>query len=211
MSTTKPIQSQTARAPHQNRCTTATASSTCGFGLHCSLGCSSFGATSTSTDTALATTSLYINQARSLVEGDVGSTLGDNRYAVDNSAWHTFSPYTYPWGLPVLLAPVMAVNGGVDWTTGIDYAPLKLVVNITLGIALDGVLRRVARKRIHCARRALLPLFFATNFWYVTHTDQVLSEFPFLMWLMLFFLGPTGFANATRSTETGVLRSWCSG
>ncbi|HUF97045.1 MAG TPA: hypothetical protein VMM60_02875 [Ilumatobacter sp.] len=129
--------------------------------------------------------SLYINQARSLVHGDVGGTLAGNHYAVDNSAWRTFSPYAYPWGLPLLLAPVMAVTGTLSWDTGIDYAPLKLVVNITLAVALIAYFA-ICRRRMHALGALLLPLFFATNFWFVTHTDQVLSEFPFLMGVMLF-------------------------
>ena len=128
---------------------------------------------------------LYTNQARSLIHGDVGATLGNNHYAVDNSAWRTFSPYAYPWGLPLLLAPVMAVTGTVHWDTGVDYAPLKLVVNIALAVALLAYFA-IARRRMHLLGALLLPLFFATNFWFVTHTDQVLSEFPFLMCLMLF-------------------------
>jgi hypothetical protein len=130
---------------------------------------------------------LYVNQARSLVQGDVGSTIGANRYAIDNSAWSTFSPYTYPWGLPLLLAPVLALTGGVNWSTGVDYAPLKLVVSATLAVALMAYFV-VLRRRVPLIGALLLPVFFATNFWYVTHTDQVLSEFPFLMCLMLFLV-----------------------
>ncbi len=130
---------------------------------------------------------LYVNQARSLVQGDVGTTIGANRYAIDNSGWSTFSPYTYPWGLPLLLAPVLTVTGGVNWVTGVDYAPLKLVITATLAIALMAYFAML-RRRIPPIGAVLLPLFFATNFWYVTHTDQVLSEFPFLMCLMLFLV-----------------------
>lgn len=128
---------------------------------------------------------LYINQARSLAHGDVGTTLGNNHYVVDNSAWRTFSPYAYPWGLPLMLAPVMALTGTLSWESGIEYGPLKLVVNITLAVALLAYYA-IARRRMHVIGAVLLPLFFATNFWFVTHTDQVLSEFPFLMCLMLF-------------------------
>jgi hypothetical protein len=130
---------------------------------------------------------LYVNQARSLVQGDVGNTIAANRYAIENSGWSTFSPYTYPWGLPLLLAPVLAVTGGVNWATGVDYAPLKLVVSATLAVALMAYFA-ILRRRIPLVGALLLPVFFATNFWYVTHTDQVLSEFPFLMCLMLFVL-----------------------
>jgi hypothetical protein len=128
---------------------------------------------------------LYVNQARSLVQGDVGQTIADNHYAVDNSAWHTFSPYAYPWGVPLLLAPVMALTGSVDPVHGIDYAPLKFVITLTFLIGLFAY-HHVCRRRVHVVASVLLPLFFATGYWYVNHTDQILSELPFLMWVMLF-------------------------
>lgn len=130
---------------------------------------------------------LYVNQARSLIQGDVGKTLADNHYAVDNSAWHTFSPYAYPWGVPLLLAPVMLVSGAVDPVRGIDYGPLKLALSVTFLIGLFAY-HHVVRRRLHLVAAIVLPLFFATGYWYVNHTDQVLSEFPFLMWLMLFLV-----------------------
>jgi hypothetical protein len=142
--------------------------------------------------------SLYVNQARSLVQGDVGQTIADNHYAVDNSAWHTFSPYAYPWGVPLLLAPVMALTGSVDPTHGIDYAPLKFVISITFLIGLLAY-HHVCRRRVHLIASVLLPFFFATGYWYVNHTDQILSELPFLMWVMLFVVW------LDRVRERGVL------
>ncbi len=39
---------------------------------------------------------LYVRQAKALVTGTVDDVVGDNRFAVDHSGWHTFSPYSYP-------------------------------------------------------------------------------------------------------------------
>ena len=128
---------------------------------------------------------LYVDQARALIQGDIADTLTDTRYTVDNSAWHTFSPYSYSWGLPVLLAPVMLLSGAVDPVAGIDYGPLKLMITLTFAVGLLAY-HHVCRRRVHPAGAVLLPMFFATSYWYVLHTDQVLSELPFLMWLMLF-------------------------
>lgn len=128
---------------------------------------------------------LYTDQARSLLHGDVGETLAATRYAVENSAWHSFSPYAYPWGLPLLLVPAMLLTGTVDRVTGVDYAPLKLVVSITFLVGLLAYWQ-ILRRRMHWAGAVLLPLFFGLNYWYVGHTDQVLSELPFLMAVMLF-------------------------
>lgn len=128
---------------------------------------------------------LYINQGRSLLQGDVGDTLAKTRYTVDHSAWHTFSPYAYPWAFPVMLAGVMALTGVVDPTAGIDYAPLKLLVTLCFLVALFAY-HAMLRRRVHPVGSVLLPLFFALNFVYVIHLDNVLSELPFMMALLLF-------------------------
>lgn len=131
---------------------------------------------------------LYLNQARSLIQGDVGETLANTKFTVDNSAWHTFSPYAYSWGLPLLLAGMMALTGTVDQATGIDYTPFKFMITVCFLIGLFAY-HAMLRRRIHPVGSVVLPLFFATNFVYVLHTDNVLSELPFMMALMLFVVG----------------------
>ena len=64
--------------------------------------------------------SLYINQARALVKGEVQEVYRQNQFTVDNSAWQSFSPYTYGWGFPLLLAPLYALFG-------LSFAAFKLL------------------------------------------------------------------------------------
>lgn len=128
---------------------------------------------------------LYINQTRSLLDGDVGGTIANNKFTVDNSQWHTFSPYVYPWGQPLLLVPAAMLAGVVDPTTGIDYAPYKLVISLTLLVAL-GVYFLVARRRVGGVVAGAMVAYFVTDRHYAGATDAVLSEFPFFMWTMLF-------------------------
>ncbi|HEY8092323.1 MAG TPA: hypothetical protein VID93_01020, partial [Acidimicrobiales bacterium] len=54
---------------------------------------------------------LYIHQAKALAQGNVHALYEQNRFTVEQSAWHTFSPYTYGWGFPLLLAPLYALFG----------------------------------------------------------------------------------------------------
>ena len=128
---------------------------------------------------------LYVNQAKSLVQGNVGETLASNHFAVDNSSWHSFSPYSYPWGFPLLLAPMMLIKGTVNPVTGVDYDSLKLVVTLCFAVAIY-LFHRLLHRRMHWLGAVLLPTFFGLNYWYVKHTDQVLSELPFLMTIMVF-------------------------
>ena len=50
---------------------------------------------------------LYLRQAASLFDGNIGQVIADNHFNVDNAAKPGFSPYVYPWGLPLLLAPFL--------------------------------------------------------------------------------------------------------
>src|SRR4051812_9548838 len=62
---------------------------------------------------------LYLRQARSIFDGDIGAVVADNRFAVVNSDG-AFSPIAYPWGWPLLLAPFVH-----QW--GLDYDRLKVL------------------------------------------------------------------------------------
>ncbi len=80
---------------------------------------------------------LYLRQARSLFDGNIGEVVADNRFAVINSTG-AFSPYVYPWGLPLLLSPFVHL-----WD--LDYNRSKLVEVAAFCIWLvlvHGIVRR---------------------------------------------------------------------
>jgi|CXWL01.1.fsa_nt_gi hypothetical protein len=112
---------------------------------------------------------LYLRQARSVFDGDMGKVVADNRFTVVNSD-RGFSPIAYPWGWPLLLSPFVHL-----W--GLDYGRLKLVevaVFATWLVLLHGIVRRRAGRVTALALTAVIataPLFLA-------HTDQLLTEFP---------------------------------
>lgn len=124
---------------------------------------------------------LYINQARSLFEGNIGQVITDNRFLWKNSVGVT--PQMYPWGFPILLSPIVRL-----W--GIDaFGKMKLVEVACLCawlLLFHGVVRRRAGRIAALAVTAM----FATAPVYLLHTDQLLTEFPhmaatalFLWWL----------------------------
>jgi hypothetical protein len=124
---------------------------------------------------------LYINQARSVFEGNIGDVISDNRFLWTNSVGVT--PQLYPWGFPLLLAPIVRL-----W--GISaYDRMKIVeVACLCGwlVLYHGIVRRRAGRVAAIALTAL----FATAPVYLLHTDQLLTEFPhmaatalFLWWL----------------------------
>jgi hypothetical protein len=115
---------------------------------------------------------LYMRQAKALNIGNIGEVIRDNRFTVDNSGWHTFSPYLYPWGWPVLVAPMYAV-------VGLNYDAIKVLEVV----ALCGFLFfffDLVRRRAGAAPAVLLTLLIGLSPSYVGATDTVLSDLPYL-------------------------------
>jgi hypothetical protein len=114
---------------------------------------------------------LYLRQARSIFDGDVGQVVADNRFAVLNSD-NGFSPIAYPWVWPLLLSPFVRF-----W--GLDYDRLKLVEVATYCLWLV-LLHGIVRRRIGWWPAIAVVTVFATAPLYLAHTDQLLTEFPHL-------------------------------
>ena len=114
---------------------------------------------------------LYLRQARSLFDGDVGQVVSDNRFAVLNSD-SGFSPIAYPWVLPLMLSPFVHA-----W--GFDYDRLKLIEVVTFCFWLV-LMHGIVRRRIGWWPAIAIVAVFATSPLYLAHTDQLLSEFPHL-------------------------------
>jgi len=112
---------------------------------------------------------LYLRQARSLFDGDIGQVVSDNRFAVLNSD-SGFSPVAYPWVWPLLLSPFVHA-----W--GLDYDRLKLVEVAVLCLWLV-LLHGIVRRRIGWAPATAIVAVFATSPLYLAHTDQLLTEIP---------------------------------
>jgi hypothetical protein len=115
---------------------------------------------------------LYMRQAKALNIGNVGEVIHDNRFTVDNSGWHTFSPYMYPWGWPLMAAPVYALFG-------LKYQIVK-VLEVAALCGFLYVFYAVVRRRAGWVAAALLTLLIGLSPSYVGATDTVLSDLPYL-------------------------------
>lgn len=123
--------------------------------------------------------SLYLRQAKALAQGYTGQVVSDTRFSVTNSGW-TYSPYAYPWAWPMMLMPIVAAFG-------LDYAKLKLLVTVILLVFL-WAFHRLVRRRLGEVAALLLTASIGVNFFFVTWTNAVLSEFPFLVAITAAFL-----------------------
>ena len=115
---------------------------------------------------------LYLRQARSLFDGDIGAVIADNRFSVLNSD-NSFSPVVYPWGWPILLAPFVHL-----W--GLDYDRLKIVVVLAYCLFLL-LLHGIVRRRLGRVMALGVVGVLATAPPFLTHTDELISEFPHLL------------------------------
>lgn len=115
---------------------------------------------------------LYIRQAQGLIEGRPGEIVSDNRFALDNSSWSTFSPESYPWGWSILLAPVV-------WIAGVDYATLKLL-GVALWCAALVFWYLVVRERAGSATAWVLMATLGFSWPFVVWTNSVVSDIPYL-------------------------------
>lgn len=115
---------------------------------------------------------LYMRQAKALVEGNVGQVIADNRFTVDNSGWHSFSPYVYPWGWPLLASTVIAVSG-------LAYGTIELLQVAAFAVFLL-TFHALMRPRVGRAAALLLMVFVAVSSPYINATDTVRSDIPYL-------------------------------
>lgn len=115
---------------------------------------------------------LYLRQAKALTIGNVGEVISDNKFTVDNSGWHTFSPYAYPWGWPLLIAPFYALFG-------LNFEVLKFVEVVFFCFFLLTFFT-ITRRRAGRLMATLLVLLIGLSPIYVGGTDTVLSDIPYL-------------------------------
>lgn len=113
----------------------------------------------------------YVMQARAILNGDMGEFVRRNAFTVQNSSYPP-GPVAYPWGYPLLLAPVVAIFG-------IHALALKLV-----GIAFYAlflvVFYLLARSRLTEGESLLLTGVLAVNPMLLLANDLILSDIPFL-------------------------------
>ncbi|HSL31113.1 MAG TPA: hypothetical protein VK900_18070, partial [Anaerolineales bacterium] len=131
----------------------------------------------------------YILQAKSILEGTTEEFMEKSAFTNGESTTH-LGPLAYPWGYPLILAPVYAFKG-------ISPLALKLpalVFYVGFLIAFYFLLR----DRLSQTESLLLVAVFAFNPLLLQFLDQILSDIPFLFFstLSLFLM--------TRLDDRGV-------
>ncbi|MEC8858915.1 MAG: hypothetical protein VYE29_02820 [Pseudomonadota bacterium] len=120
--------------------------------------------------------SAYIMQAISIVEGTTPEFVARNQFAMENS-YTPAGPVTYPWGFPLLLAPVYAVFQ-------LDLLAFKLleavIYQVFLVVLWFGLAGRLSRRE-----RFFILAIFAFNPFLLRFANHILSDIPFLLFSTL--------------------------
>jgi hypothetical protein len=115
----------------------------------------------------------YILQAQSVVDGNMEEALRRSAFTMAQSSWR-FGPITFPWGFPLLLAPVYAL-------VGTKVLAFKLLLTLCY-VAFLPIYYRLCRTRLNDTEALLLTAFMAFNLGMLRAQNRILSDLPFLLW-----------------------------
>ena len=121
----------------------------------------------------------YIVQAKSVLDGTTDEFMVQSAFTNQQSTTH-LGPLAYPWGYPLILAPVYAVKG-------INPLALKLP-NLFFYVAFLVCLYRLMKSRLTEIESLLVVSLFAFNPLLLQFLDQILSDIPFLFFSSLSLL-----------------------
>ncbi len=118
----------------------------------------------------------YIMQAKAFVDGTMGEFVRRNTFTVNASSYPP-GPAAYPWGFPLLLAPVYAIFG-------MNALAFKLVNTLFYALFLL-TLFALARTRLTDTESLLLTATLAFNPALLLAHDGIISDIPFLFFSTL--------------------------
>lgn len=121
----------------------------------------------------------YILQAKSIVDGTTDEFMEESAFTNYQSTTH-LGPLAYPWGYPLILAPVYAIKG-------IHPLALKLP-GLFFFAGFLVCLYLFAKDRFTQTESLLFVSLFAFNPLLLRFLDQILSDIPFLFFSMLSFM-----------------------
>ncbi|HTX78443.1 MAG TPA: glycosyltransferase family 39 protein, partial [Longilinea sp.] len=121
----------------------------------------------------------YIMQAKSIVQGNIPEFIQHNSFTINTSS-ETVGITAYPWGYPLIIAPVYAI-------AGLDLIALKLPTLLFYAGFLV-CLFFLMRRKLDRGKSLLIVALFAFNPIYLQILDQILSDIPFLFFSTLALL-----------------------
>jgi len=138
----------------------------------------------------------YIMQAKSILAGNMDAFVTANTFTVTQSS-HQIGPAAYPWGFPLMLAPVYAL-------VGLSPLALKLPgLLMYLGFLL--VFFFLTKRRFTLTESLIAVSLFAFNPNLLRSLDNIASDTPFLFFSTLSVLLADLYAQETQSKRKSTL------
>jgi hypothetical protein len=134
----------------------------------------------------------YVMQARSILSWMMGDFVRHNAFTVENSSYPP-GPVAYPWGFPLLLAPVYAVFG-------LNPLALKLVSLAFYAVFLVAFYF-LARTRLTETESLLVTGVLSVLPALLTANDLILSDIPFLALSTLSLFLADKFSRSVKSPD----------
>lgn len=141
----------------------------------------------------------YIAQAIAIANGEVAQYIADNTVMMTKSDW-LIGPYAYPWGFPLLLAPLYKIFG----FNIVAFKSVGIICyTIFVGIFYIFCANRLPRIYAICA-----TLIFSTNPYMTSFVaNEIYSDTPFILFGFIALITLAKLFDKTRSYTMGGGRS----
>jgi hypothetical protein len=114
----------------------------------------------------------YIAQAKSLNDGTIDKLLENSTFRYEKSDSALLSPKLYPWGFPILLAPIYHFFG-------FNIFAMKFFVNLFFLFSIATVYF-ILKGKINNIQNILIIAIIAYNPYFFHFKEHILSDIPFL-------------------------------
>lgn len=121
--------------------------------------------------------SMYIAQAKSIIEGSLDELYELNKYSMTNSQY-IIGPYLYPNGFPLLLSPIYLFFG-------IDFITMKLFCSLFFILSLPFIYFLLKSYFNNSIYSLFIIVMIAFHQYFLSFSDNILSDFPFLFFSVL--------------------------
>ena len=136
--------------------------------------------------------SQYVSQTKALLTGTIPRWMELNEYTIAHTKFG-YAPVVYPWGLPLLLAPLYQLFG-------IHFYAFKIFELICFSLSTM-VLYHLFLRKLPKRIAFVAILFFAFNYNYIHEIDDVYADIP----AMLFCFVALDLIDSYRYQKTGWL------
>lgn len=122
--------------------------------------------------------SLYLRQAKSICMGNPSQVFHDMRQMLELATDKLYSPTLYPWGYPLLIAPLYAL-------TGMNFYAYKLLQLLFILAGLYFLYRNLSQKSDFRLQAWIIALYVGIQPMLLLFVNHVLSEPSYFCFVMI--------------------------